>query len=63
VLTGVPLRSSGCEELCHSALSSQVLPELALPKSYAALYDKMLELYPKRVNPLPLWLSAHSVKA
>lgn len=34
MLTGVPLRSSGCEELCHSALSSQVLPELALPKSY-----------------------------
>jgi hypothetical protein len=27
------------------------------------LYDKMLELYPKRVNPLPLWLSAHAVKA
>jgi hypothetical protein len=33
VLIGVPLRSSG-EELCHSALSSQVLSELALPKSY-----------------------------
>ena len=27
------------------------------------LYGTMLELYPKRVNPLPLWLSAHAVKA
>jgi hypothetical protein len=27
------------------------------------LYDKMLELHPKRVNPLPLWLSARAVKA
>jgi hypothetical protein len=27
------------------------------------LYDKMLELYPERVNPLPLWLSAHAAKA
>jgi hypothetical protein len=26
------------------------------------LYDKMLELYPARVNPLPLWLSAHAAK-
>jgi hypothetical protein len=26
------------------------------------LYDKMLELYPERVNPLPLWLSARTVK-
>jgi hypothetical protein len=26
------------------------------------LYDKMLELYPERVNRLPLWLSAHAVK-
>jgi glyoxylase-like metal-dependent hydrolase (beta-lactamase superfamily II) len=26
------------------------------------LYDKMLELYPERVNPLPLWLSARAVK-
>jgi glyoxylase-like metal-dependent hydrolase (beta-lactamase superfamily II) len=26
------------------------------------LYDKMLELYPDRVNPWALWLSAHAVK-
>jgi hypothetical protein len=26
------------------------------------LYDKMLELYPERVNPLPLWLSARTAK-
>jgi glyoxylase-like metal-dependent hydrolase (beta-lactamase superfamily II) len=26
------------------------------------LYDKMLELYPDRVNPLVPWLSAHAVK-
>ena len=26
------------------------------------LYEKMLEFYPERVNPLPLWLSAHAVK-
>jgi len=26
------------------------------------LYDKMLEFYPERVNPLPLWLSARAVK-
>src|SRR6266478_3090456 len=26
------------------------------------LYDKMLKLYPERVNPLPLWLSAHAAK-
>jgi glyoxylase-like metal-dependent hydrolase (beta-lactamase superfamily II) len=26
------------------------------------LYDKMLELYPKRVNLLPFWLSAHAAK-
>jgi len=26
------------------------------------LYDKMLELYPEGVNPLPLWLSAHAAK-
>jgi glyoxylase-like metal-dependent hydrolase (beta-lactamase superfamily II) len=26
------------------------------------LYDKMLELYPERVNPLPLWLSARAAK-
>jgi hypothetical protein len=25
-------------------------------------YDKMLELYPERVNPLPLWLSARTAK-
>jgi hypothetical protein len=26
------------------------------------LYDKMLELYPERVNPLSLWFSAHAAK-
>ena len=26
------------------------------------LYDKMLELYPEPVNPLPLWLSARTAK-
>jgi hypothetical protein len=26
------------------------------------LYDKMLELYPARVNPLPFWLSARTAK-
>jgi hypothetical protein len=26
------------------------------------LYDKMLELYPERVNPLPLRLSGHAAK-
>ena len=26
------------------------------------LYDKMLELYPDRVNPLPLWISARAAK-
>ena len=26
------------------------------------LYDKMLELYPERVNPLPLWLAARTAK-
>jgi hypothetical protein len=26
------------------------------------LYDKMLELYPDRVNPGALWLSARAVK-
>jgi hypothetical protein len=25
-------------------------------------YDKMLELYPEPVNPLPLWLSARTAK-
>jgi hypothetical protein len=25
-------------------------------------YEKMLELYPERVNPLPLWLSARTAK-
>jgi predicted SnoaL-like aldol condensation-catalyzing enzyme len=31
-------------------------------KTARELYDKMLELYPARVNPLPLWLSAHAAK-
>jgi hypothetical protein len=26
------------------------------------LYNKMLELYPDRVNPLPLWMSARAAK-
>ena len=26
------------------------------------LYDKMLELYPDRVNPLPLWISVRAIK-
>ena len=31
-------------------------------KTARELYDRMLELYPERVNPLPLWLSAHAAK-
>jgi glyoxylase-like metal-dependent hydrolase (beta-lactamase superfamily II) len=31
-------------------------------KTARELYDKMLELYPERVNPLPLWLSARTAK-
>jgi len=31
-------------------------------KTARELYDKMLGLYPERVNPLPLWLSARTAK-
>jgi hypothetical protein len=34
----------------------------ATTKTARELYDKMLELYPERVNPLPLWLSARTAK-
>ena len=32
------------------------------PKTARELYDKVLEHYPARVNPLPFWLSAHAAK-
>jgi len=46
----------------RSGLKWDVFVAPGIPKTARELYDQMLELYPKRVNPGALWMSARAVK-